>query len=337
MNKLPVPEPFSGGILLSYKCNSSCKHCMYACSPGWKGDWISEEDAESILSQFSARLRGKYPYPDRIGVNYGIHFTGGEPFLNFDLLLKVTEIASKLEIPSTFVETNCFWCRDDETTRERLVKLKDAGLDGILISANPFIVEQIPFERTERAARISEEIFGGNVIIYRRFFYDQFKRLGLKGTLPFEEYLQKAGYSSLYHIELLPMGRVPYKLGGLFRKHPARRFFGESCRKELIRDWHIHIDNYCNFIPGYCAGISLGDVRDLDAICQGIDLDELPVLKALLTRMEGLYRLGEEFGYEEREGYISKCHLCLDIRRHLVQHGEFKELRPREFYEHLED
>ena len=81
----------------------------------------------------------------------------------------------------------------------------------------------------------------------------------------------------------------------------------------------------------------MGDARDLDAICQGIDLDELPVLKALLTSMEGLYRLGKEFGYEEQEGYISKCHLCLDIRRHLVRHGEFKELRPREFYEHLED
>lgn len=337
MNKVSVPEPFSGGILLSYKCNSSCKHCMYACSPRWRADWISEEDAGRILAQLSAKLRGKYPSPDRISVNYGIHFTGGEPFLNFDLLLKVTEIASKLEIPSTFVETNCFWCRDDASTREKLMKLKDAGLDGILISANPFVVEQIPFERIERAARISEAIFAGNAIVYQRSFYDQFRRLNLKGTLPFEEYLRKAGYSSLYNIELLPMGRVPYKLGRLYRRYPARRFFGESCRQELIRDWHIHIDNYCNFIPGYCAGISLGDARDLDAICRGIDLDGLPVLKALLTSIEELYRLGKEFGYEEREGYISKCHLCLDIRRHLVQHGEFEELKPGKFYKHLED
>ena len=336
-NRLSIPEPFSGGLLLSYKCNSSCRHCMYACSPRWEGDWISEEDAERILAQLSAKLRGKYPYPGRIGVNYGIHFTGGEPFLNFELLLKVTEIANRLEIPCTFVETNCFWCRDDETTEEKLMRLRDAGLDGILISANPFIVEQIPFERIERAAEISEGIFEGNVIIYQRFFYDQFRNLGLKGTLPFEKYLQKAGYSSLYYIELLPMGRVPYRLGHLYRKYPARHFFGESCRQELIRDWHIHIDNYCNLIPGYCAGISLGDARHLDAICQGIDLDELPVLKALLTDLEELHKLGKQFDYEEREGYISKCHLCLDIRRHLVQHGEFEELRPKEFYHRLGD
>jgi len=53
--------------------------------------------------------------------------------------------------------------------------------------------------------------------------------------------------------------------------------------------------------------------------------------------MEELYRLGEEFGYEVQDGYVSKCHLCFDIRRHLVKVGEFKELRPKEFYEHLED
>lgn len=337
MDKLSIPEPFSGGVLLSYKCNSSCKHCMYACSPKWRGDWISEADAERILSQLSAKLHGKYPYSDRISVNYGIHFTGGEPFLNFDLLLDLTKIASELGIPSTFVETNCFWCRDDETTGGKLIKLKDAGLKGILISANPFILEQIPFERTERAARIGEDIFGKNVIIYQRFFYDQFKRLDLKGTLPFEEYLRRAGLNSLYRIELLPMGRVPYKLGHLYKRYPANHFFGKSCRRELIRDWHIHIDNYCNYIPGYCAGISLGDARDLNSICQGVDLEELPVLKALLTDLEGLYELGKDYGYEEREGYISKCHLCLDVRKHLVQYGQFKELRPRDFYDRLED
>ncbi len=310
---------------------------MYACSPRWRSDWISEEDAEEVLAQLAAKLHGRYPYPDEIGINYGVHFTGGEPFLNFELLLRVTEIARRLGIPSTFVETNCFWCRDNETTKEKLMKLRDAGLKGILISANPFVLEHIPFERTERAARIGEEVFGGNVIIYQRFFFDQFRRLGLKGTLPFEGYLQKAGLASLYHMELLPMGRVPYKLGHLFKKHPAAHFFGQSCRRELIRDWHIHIDNYCNFVPGYCAGISLGDARDMDAICRGIDLTRLPVLRALLTDLKELYELGREFGYEEKEGYISKCHLCLDIRRHLAKLREFEELKPKEFYDRLED
>ncbi len=188
----------------------------------------------------------------------------------------------------------------------------------------------------ERAIRISQQIFGGNVIVYQHFFYEQFRQLGLKGTLAFEDYLQRAG-RGLQYVELFANGRAPYQLAYLYKRHPANYFFGASCRRELIRDWHIHVDNYCNFIPGFCGGLSLGDARDLDGICQGIDLDELPVLKALLTNLQALYDLGKRFGYKEQAGYVSKCHLCLDIRRRLAQGGEFKELVPKAFYERLED
>ena len=42
-----------------------------------------------------------------------------------------------------------------------------------------------------------------------------------------------------------------------------------------------------------------------------------------------------QHGYQERpEGYVSPCHLCLDIRRHLVER-DFEELNPREFYRQL--
>lgn len=42
-----------------------------------------------------------------------------------------------------------------------------------------------------------------------------------------------------------------------------------------------------------------------------------------------------DFGYEEKSGgYISRCHLCLDIRKHLAKEG-FEELAPNEFYSHL--
>ncbi len=336
MNRLPVPKPVSGGILLSYKCNCRCKHCIYACSPHWKANWISEKDLERILTQLSAMLRGRYSDPDRIGVNRGIHFTGGEPFLNYELLLRATEMADGLGIPSTFVETNCFWCTDDTSTRARLTQLKQAGLKGILISANPFLIEWVPFERTERGARISQEVFGPNAIVYQGFFFDQFTELGVKGTLSFERYLEVGGYG-LRFAELLPGGRISYRLGDRYQKYPARKFFRASCRQELLREWHIHIDNYCNFVPGYCAGISLGDARGLDGLCAGIDLDELPVLGALLTSLERLFELAKEHGYEEQEGYLSKCHLCVDTRRHLARSGDFKELRPAEYYEHLED
>lgn len=335
MSLISVPELYSVGIFLTYKCSGACRHCLYACSPRWDADWLSLEDARIILAQLAQMLPRPF-LPGRIGVNDGLHFSGGEPFLNFDLLLQLTETAQRLGIATLFVETNGFWCTDDDKTREQLVALKEAGLDGILISANPFILERVPFERTERAARIAREVFGSNVIVYQAFFYEQFKRLGLKGTLSFDEYVKMAG-SSLQYVELFASGRAPYKLAHLYRHYPASRFFGISCRQELIRDWHVHIDNYGNFIPGYCGGLSLGDARDLRALRRGIDLDTMPVLQALLTDLKALYELGLKFGYQEREGYVSRCHLCVDIRRHLARTGEFQELKPRAFYERLED
>lgn len=331
-----VPEPVSAGVFLSYRCNSSCRHCMYACSPRWEADWLSEEDAEMVLSQLAGSFRGRYSAPGQVGLNRGLHFTGGEPFLNFRLLLRLTEVASQLGICSTFVETNCLWCRDDVTTRERLKSLRAAGLQGILISANPFVLERVPFERTKRAAKIGKEVFGRGAMVYQTYFFHQFSRMGLRGTLSFEEYMRDGGHG-LLHAELLPLGRFPYKLAHLYESQPASHFLRGSCRAELTRDWHVHIDNYCNFVPGYCGGISLGDSRDLEKICQEIDLDKLRVVRALVKDLGELYRLASQFEYEELEGYISKCHLCLDIRRHLVRHGEFAELAPLEFYEHLED
>lgn len=132
---------------------------------------MSERDAELILTQFSDKLRKKYPVHSKcIGVNHGIHFTGGEPFLNFDLLLSVTRMAHELQIPSTFVETNCFWASDDKITEERFRKLMDAGLTGMLISANPFILESVSFERTlrgiEKSRAIGLEAGDGSVQVF---------------------------------------------------------------------------------------------------------------------------------------------------------------------------
>jgi len=348
-SRFKVPEPFSGGVMLSYKCTNECRHCMYACSYRWSDDWISLSDLKRVLTQLAAKMNRHYPSGlSRIGVNYGLHFTGGEPFLNFDLLLRAVEVARELRIPATFVETNCFWCSGDALVRDRFSQLREAGLNGILISANPFVVEKVPWERIERAYRIGREVFGGNVIVYHELFYRQLRSLGITGTLSFEEYLSRLQSFDLASLQealsfpsLLPMGRMPYRLGFLYRKYPASRFFECSCLEELTRKWHVHVDNYCNYVTGYCGGLSLGDARNLEALCSlGLELDEYPVLKALTRRLGDLYRLAvEEFGYRElEEGYISKCHLCVDLRRHLaLKSSLFKELRPREFYEHLEN
>jgi hypothetical protein len=313
---------------------------MYACSPDWSPDWIPEEDLTSVLTQLSGRIKPSPYGAEGVSLNYGLHFTGGEPFLNFDLLLRGVEIAAELGIPSVFVETNCFWCTSDVTTNERLGLLKGKGLKGILISVNPFYLEYIPFERTERAVKLSQEVFGQNVMVYQAGYYVQFSGFGIKGTLALEEYLGRVDLAEMRRsVELFLSGRAAYALGHLYPKYPADLFLHGRCQPPLLRDWHNHVDNYGNYIPGYCGGISLGNARNLDQMCEeGIDLDKLPVLKLLVAdELAGLLDFAvKDYGYAEKpEGYVSRCHLCVDIRRHLAKE-DFDELRPKEFYDHLE-
>jgi len=340
-----IPASYSAGIILSYKCNASCLHCMYACSPKWRGNWISEKGLEHLLSILKDTIQPSPLGPDYIGVNHGIHFTGGEPFLNFKLLLRATEMASYFGIPSLFVETNCFWCKNKKTTREKLLALKEKGMKGILISVNPFYLEYVPFERTKTCVEVSREIFGVNTLVYQIEYYRRFSQFGITGTLAFEEFLKlERGKYFARNVEFFLMGRAPYKiaekLSVIFPRFKASRFFFESCRPPFLRNWHNHFDNYGNFIPGYCGGIALGNWNNgRELFGREINTTEYPLLKYLMHEdMKGLFKYARTLGFKENgDGYFSKCHLCTDIRKYLSSSGNYGELKPEEFYLYLED
>jgi hypothetical protein len=339
-----IPQPTSGGLILSYKCSAECRHCIYACSQRWNADCISEENLEKILRQLSGKMLSSPLGPRTTSLNHGLHFTGGEPFLFFDLLCKAVEMAEKFRIPSTFVETNCFWAVDDRTTKEKLKLLREKGLRGIMISVNPFYLEYVPFERTKRAARISIDIFGGNTMVYQLEYYRRFIQMDIHDKMPFSEYLKlETKEDLLKNVEFFIMGRAPYLLGNLLKEYvspkPAAQYLTERCSPSFLRSWHNHFDNYGNYMPGFCGGISLGDCRELDRLLsKGIDTAEYPVLGFLMDEnMKGLFDFAGGYGFRESdEGYFSKCHLCMDMRGHLAMNGDFKELRPKVFYTHLD-
>ncbi len=339
MDYLYIKKPVSLGLLLTYKCNIACRDCIYNCSPDWKSDWISIADAELLFAQLSKVLRRPCSYDrESISFSYGIHFTGGEPFLNYELLRNLAKKSRQFGLAMPFVETNAFWASDDKKTEKMLTDLKKDGLKGILISVNPFNIEKIPFLNTKRAAELSYKVFGSNAIIYQMFYFDFFKRQKIEGTLQFEDFLKIVDPQILeQNIELLPMGRTPYALEHLYVKYKAKEFFSQDCYYDITRNHHVHIDNYLNYIPGFCAGISLGNAKDLDGIFAGIDLNENPVIQCLLKGIKDLFSLGKDLGFKEnKEGYISKCHLCFEIRKYLAEStDEFKELAPLEYYKKI--
>ena len=125
----------------------------------------------------------------------------------------------------------------------------------------------------------------------------------------------------------------------LFAKVPAERLFSDPCTPAFLRSWHNHFDSYGNFMPGYCGALSLGDCRQLDQLlAEGIDPAARPVLSYIIAdNFQGLFAFAAQRGYRQRpSGYLSKCHLCADLRKFLAGVDDFAELEPREFYDQLE-
>jgi hypothetical protein len=324
--------PSDLGLILSYKCQAECAHCLYNCGPEWS-DWMKPEEVRAALE--TTPLWGH---------RYQVHITGGEPFLNFPLLLQAVEIATELGI-SNYLETNAGWCVREELVEKRFVALREAGLGAVLISCSPFHAESIPLERTLLGIRKALEIFGRQgVIVYLPEWLQQLQAFSQGGTTSLEEYVeaygpQNAGRLFWEGYGLISGGRSGYRLGHLVEGRQAADFQGENCQREILYAHHSHFDLYGNFISGFCGGLTVGDWHELSVLLVRFRSGDYPELISILVEdgPYGLYTFAQEaFGYQPlKQGYAGKCHLCVDVRRHLARHGDFPELKPKEFYERI--
>ncbi len=109
---------------VTYRCNAKCRHCDY-----WRRS-SSELTKEEIKLGLDL-LRRK-------GVRI-IHFTGGEPLLRDDLE-DIISVASKMNFWISIVTNGSL------LTQERIWKLKESGLDNLLISLD-FVDERHDINR----------------------------------------------------------------------------------------------------------------------------------------------------------------------------------------------
>ena len=316
--------PVDLGILLSYRCQCACDHCLYNCGPSWE-DWMQPQELSACLQYVS---RWTHPFQ--------VHFTGGEPFLNFSLLLYGVELAARLGIPS-YVETNAGWCLDETLTMQRFEQLRTAGLGGVQISCSPFHAAHIPLERTQRALGAAIQVFGmQRVWVYQGETLEFLRRFDANACVPLPDSLAALdgdGQQLWDGCGLIGGGRAGMRLGTLARRFPPGFFEWANCRPELTRSPHSHLDLYGNIIPGFCAGITLGDWRATAPAGEPAGREELLACLAE-SGPYGLYRLAAgEYTYRALpDGYADKCHLCVHVRQHLHAAASFQSLAPAGFY-----
>jgi hypothetical protein len=86
-----------------------------------------------------------------------INLTGGEPFLDFDLLCAVLAHGRQLGATLSCV-TNAYWARSDEVTTDKLTSVKNAGLSRLAVSVSRFHEQFVPRTRVRRALQTATRL-----------------------------------------------------------------------------------------------------------------------------------------------------------------------------------
>jgi len=98
-----------------YGCNLRCPHCAF---PREWTERLEVSAAVDLLGQAGS-----------LGIRE-ISFTGGEPFLYPEFLLRVSEEATRLDLDFDKVATNGGWWREEGELKKVLRQLKDSGYSG---------------------------------------------------------------------------------------------------------------------------------------------------------------------------------------------------------------
>ena len=309
----------SAGLMLSYGCPAQCA-CCYVYSGPQAGSAATEMSVSLALGCWQAvrRLAGQGGL---------VHITGGEPFDNFERLEVILRTAQAEGLGGLEkIETNAHWCTSDKLVRERLERLLELGLTKLQISTDVYHQEYVSMERVRRGVQIGREVLGKDRVQIRwRDFYKAPVLVGPMNRIDRNSaYLQAMGMRR----ERL-LGRAAEKLANLLPAKVYSEFSGDNCKKNLLGAQHVHIDGSGNVFSGTCIGIITGRVTadqegGLDKLWRGFDYRDHPIMSVLVEQGPvGLIETALEAGYQPKQGYGGKCHLCYEIRRFLFMKNRY--------------
>lgn len=134
-------------LMYTARCNASCAHCSTSCGPQ-RTESLSRDKIFSLMDEAAALS------PDE-PLKFGI--TGGEPFLDFELLREIVAHGKSLGAEMGCV-TNAYWATSDEKARSLLSILQDAGLLVLSVSSSRFHEDFVNARRVERALGAARDL-----------------------------------------------------------------------------------------------------------------------------------------------------------------------------------
>jgi len=312
------------GLMLSYRCNASCRFCYYHCRPdagGLMGVEIAIGAWESLR-----RLAGNQAR---------VHLTGGEPFLFFDRLSEIVLEAHRAGLtPIESIETNGGWATDESIIRERIEFLDRHGMDKLKISWDPFHAEFVDAQTIRRLVDTAREMLGTPRVLVRWEPY----LLESIDIQAFEGHNRHSVFQkTVTEHPIRFTGRAAGDLAEGFASASTDELASSRCLDSFLSAKGVHVDPFGNVFSGLCSGIVLGNIQHegLDEMWKRFD----PIGQDLVGRLcrEGPCGLLPEAiaeGYSPRPLYAGKCHLCTHLRQFFFDKGrDWSIIGPSDCYE----
>jgi hypothetical protein len=292
---------------LTAKCNSQCTYCQADAGP-WRNEVMDVKDASNYLTEAG-----------KVAALRSFMIFGGEPMPYPTRTIAIFKKAQHLNIPGTDMLTNGIWGKDKERAETLAKKLKNAGLNNLGISVDAFHLEHIPLEYPRNAGQASLEAAIKNVtwnvaVIESLDAANHYDKM----TAHILKELEPVGIEAHVH-KVVPAGRALRTIPQYFQK---TRLKG-PCEGETPME-NTLTDPQCLTIEpsgsaDICWHLPIGNAKEtpLSRIISGYDWQRNPMIKTLVE--EGPMGLLESqkppASRFSRSEYISKCHLCVEVRK----------------------
>lgn len=300
------------GLLYTYRCTSACRHCGFGCAGSRPDVHMSVEQAVAHSSALHELGRV-------------VHVAGGECTIYWDALCEALSALRDRGLSPHFIETNASWATEEALVRRRLGLLRDLGVRGVLLSADPYHQAFIPPERVIRARRAARELFGAENVWASEAPDEQIRQFAAiaRDEQRLRAYVRRdppvlvgTAFESLRgYLDDHPLDALPLDAG--WRIRYQRRGCAVDFQRETL--WELHIDPYDNILTN--CGVVLGDarkVRAADVVRRGPDQANAFARRLARDGPFGLARFAaDRHGYEVPARAQTKCSLCYQLRKFL--------------------
>ena len=314
--------PYNLSITLSYRCPIECRNCIVNGNMAYKS-FLSEENIKKIIDMAS-----------KIDAIKAITYTGGEPFLMFQILLESIRYAKYMyNLPSACI-TNAFWASTYKKSYKTLRYLNKLGLKAITISSDKFHQEFIPFKNVVNAVTAAREV--GLICSIRHTFTvsestpEWLKKIAKHGIKP--EFLEMSvrnvdlhSYSSKKNKKIIiesqpchPSGRAKQKvpLSDIPFQNIKSETFRETC-KSAFKIATIDVDGSIFLC---CGGdfktpiLKVGNIYEV-SLAEAINKGQYhPILNALSVHgVRSLFEALRNSGLPLPQKAVDPCQLCRQI------------------------